>query len=117
MLGEATLGALVPEGIHPRRRPAYGTDDHPARARPPAPGHERVPRATSRDPAGRARQRHDGAAAPRRRAAADQRAGTTARGGHRARASPPAVLAAVPHPSAPTRAARRADPAADRGGG
>src|SRR5262249_13341223 len=36
-------------------------------------------------------------------------------GGQRARASPPAVLAAARHPRAPPRAARRADPAADRG--
>src|SRR5437773_5128350 len=115
MLGEATLGALVPEGIHPRRRPAYGTDDHPARARPPAPGYECVPRATSCDPAGRARQRHDGAAAPRRRAAADQRVGTAAGGGHPARASPPAALAPAPHPDAAAGATRWADPAADRG--
>src|SRR3989442_10736130 len=100
--GGATPGTSLPEGTHHRRRPAYATDGYPARARPPAPGHERVPRATSRDPAGRARQRHDGAAAPRPRAAADHPAGTAARGGPRPRTRPPPDLASVPHPSAPT---------------
>src|SRR3989442_3697705 len=111
--GGATPGTSLPEGTHHRRRPAYATDGYPARARPPAPGHERIPRATSRDPDGRARQRHDGAAAPRRRAAADQRAGTAAGGGRPGRASPLAALPPAPHPDAPARATRPADPAAD----